>query len=65
LPGGKAGCILHQASNSRHLETGVTYVFFLHPSVYSNGEYRPELPEILVAWAVNENGLSRPKRTES
>jgi hypothetical protein len=54
--GGQAGCITHQVSNSPHLETGVTYVFFLHPSVYSNGEYRPELPEIIVAWPVTEGG---------
>jgi hypothetical protein len=54
--GGKAGCITHNVSNSPHLKTGVTYVFFLHPSVYSNGKYRPELPEIIVAWAVNANG---------
>jgi hypothetical protein len=54
--GGKAGCITHSVSNAPHIEKGVTYVFFLHPSVYSNGEYRPELPEIIVAWAVNPNG---------
>jgi hypothetical protein len=55
-PGGRAGCILHHVSNAPRVETGVTYVFFLHPSVQSNGERNPELPEMLVAWPVNDNG---------
>jgi hypothetical protein len=54
--GGQAGCITQQVSNAPQVETGVTYVFFLHPSVYSNGVHRPELPEMLVAWPVNDNG---------
>jgi hypothetical protein len=55
-PGGRARCVLHQVSNAPHVETGVTYVFFLHPSVQSNGKRNPELPEMLVAWPLRDDG---------
>jgi hypothetical protein len=58
-PGGTAGCVVHTVSNAARVTKGGTYVFFLQPSRDSNGEARPDLPLILVAWPVDADGNVR------
>lgn len=54
--GGTADCVVHNVSSSPPVEKGKTYVFFLQPSPDADGVRHPELPLILTAWPVNEDG---------
>jgi hypothetical protein len=55
-PGGIAGCVEHTVSNAPLLEKGRKYAFFLQPSRDANLIRHPELPQVIVAWPVTDDG---------
>jgi hypothetical protein len=56
-PGGTAGCVVHTVDNAARIVAGGRYAFFLQPGADAEGVRHPDVPQIIEAWPVSEDGL--------